>query len=294
LNKKVIQKFKVKKPDTNIRLDLFLSEKLSITRSMAQKLIREKRVLVNSKETMNKYLVQTGDRVVILKLIQSKVPKIAVTYEDNDILVIDKPAGITTHPAPGETDQTISEIFIDKYTSKAKTSRDNIVHRLDKGTSGLMVLAKNERAKEDMVGQFALKGVNKRYLALVAGKVLPTEGIIDMPLSRNLVVRNKIAPAEEGKDAKTLYKVEQYFKGYTLLSVNPKTGRTHQIRVHFSAIGHPLYGDIRYGARETNANRMFLHATELSFIHPTTGKRVNFVSKIPKELETILEQLVIE
>lgn len=215
---------------------------------------------------------------------------IQTIFEDDDILVIDKPAGITVHPADGEPDTTVAEIFADKYSDKLETDRDMIVHRLDKGTSGVMVLVKNKEAREALMNEFKERKVHKRYLALLVGKLRPEEGIIDMPLSRDVVKRQRIAPAEEGKDAKTLYKVIKYYRGYTLVEANPKTGRTHQIRVHFSAIGFPLYGDLRYGNPKDAADRIFLHATELSLIHPKTGKRVKFTSPLPLELKNILDK----
>jgi 23S rRNA pseudouridine1911/1915/1917 synthase len=216
---------------------------------------------------------------------------IQTIFEDNDVLVIDKPAGITVHPADGETDTTIAEIFADKYTGDKGSDRDMIVHRLDKGTSGVMVLAKNPSARAFLVNEFKKRKVHKKYLALLTGKLKPEEGIIDMPLARDIVKRQRIAPAEEGKDAKTLYKVVKYYFGHTLIEANPKTGRTHQIRVHFSAIGYPIYGDQRYGNPKEITQRIFLHAAELSFIHPKTGKRVKFISPLPEELEKVLKGL---
>lgn len=219
---------------------------------------------------------------------------IQTIFEDKDILVIDKPAGITVHPAEGETDITVSEIFQDKYTGEKLGERDLIVHRLDKGTSGVMVLAKNPKSRESLMNQFKERKVRKKYLALLDGKLRPTEGIIDMPLSRDLIKRQRVAPAEEGKDAKTLYKVIQYYRNHTLVEARPKTGRTHQIRVHFSAIGFPLYGDKRYGRIDDKTTRIFLHAAELSFIHPTKGERVKFTSDLSKELQDVLAKLEIE
>jgi len=294
LNKKVIQEYKVKTVEIDSRLDIVLAARMDVTRSNAQKLVRDALVQVNGEVVASKYLVQKGDKITVLESKKRETPKVNVIFEDQDILVIDKPAGITVHPAPGETDITISELFADTFKGKTKTDRDNIVHRLDKGTSGVMVLAKNEAARAHLAGQFAARKVSKTYLALVFGRMKPTEGVIDMPLARDLVSKNRIAPADEGKDAKTIYKVVQQYKGYALVSANPKTGRTHQIRVHFAALAHPLYGDVRYGAKETGVKRIFLHAAELSFIHPTEGKRVKFKSPMPIELQKILDELVLE
>jgi 23S rRNA pseudouridine1911/1915/1917 synthase len=270
LNKKFVQKLVLNKAESSERLDLILSKKLSISRSQAQKLIKEG-------------LADVKDGAVSIYELEKSTsrPNIPIIYEDKDILVIDKPAGITAHPAPGEKEITVAEIF----------EKAIVVHRLDKGTSGVMVLAKNQKAAESLKGQFQARKVAKKYIALIHGKLLPDEGVIDMPLSRNLIARNKIAPAEEGRDAKTLYKVLKYYRGFTLVEAKPKTGRTHQIRVHFSAIGFPLFGDARYGNSADKTDRVFLHAAELSFLHPTTGERVTYISKLPLELEKVLHTL---
>lgn len=283
-----------KKPDLDIRLDLVLTKRLSISRSQAQKMVREGLVAVNGNSVNSKYLVTKGDKITLSEAKKSVTPDIQIIFEDKDILVIDKPAGITVHPAPGESDITIAEIFSYKFTGKQVTDRDMIVHRLDKGTSGIMVLAKNVKAKESLTKQFAKRKVTKTYITLVHGRVTPNEGVIDMPLARDLIAKNRIAPADEGKDAKTIYKVAKYFKGFTLISATPKTGRTHQIRVHFAAIGHYLYGDERYGVKDVGAKRIFLHAAELSFIHPGNEKRVKFVSPLPSELSHVLAKLEAE
>lgn len=294
MNKKVIQEYKPKVADVEKRLDIFLSEKMEITRSNAQKLIKEELVLVNTKPAVAKYQMAKGDKVTVFEAARDETPEIDIIFEDKDILVIDKPAGITIHPAPGEASKTVAEVFESKYKGKHLTDRDMIVHRLDKGTSGVMVLAKNDAARVNLAMQFAKRKVSKTYLALVFGRMTPTEGVIDMPLARDLVSKNRIAPADEGKDSKTIYKVIEQYKGYALVSANPKTGRTHQIRVHFSALAHPIYGDIRYGAKEVGAKRIFLHAKELSFIHPGSGERVKFSSPLPVELRKILSTLTIE
>jgi 23S rRNA pseudouridine1911/1915/1917 synthase len=220
--------------------------------------------------------------------------EIGIIYEDSDILVINKPAGITVHPASGEQEITVSEMFADSYQGKCNTDRDMIVHRLDKGTSGVMVMAKNEASRDSLIAQFAARMVTKKYIALVMGKVFPAEGVIDIPLARDSSVRNKISPLETGKESKTLYKVTKLYDGYTLISASPKTGRTHQIRVHFAAIGHPIYGDSRYGTPNAEINRIFLHAEEISFTHPTTGKKLKFTCDLPEELKCVLTKLPIE
>jgi 23S rRNA pseudouridine1911/1915/1917 synthase len=270
VNKKIVQKLKLDKVDTAQRLDAILSSKLNLSRSQAQKKVKGGLAEI------------VGDTILIYEINKgSSKPLIPIIYEDRDILVINKPAGITAHQAPGEKEITVAEVF----------GKAIIVHRLDKGTSGVMVLAKNQFAAESLRKQFQARKVSKKYILLVHGKLIPEEGIIDMPLSRNLISRNKIAPAEEGRDAKTLYRVLKYYHDFTLVEANPKTGRTHQIRVHFSAIGFPLFGDTRYGKSTDKTKRIFLHAAELSFLHPGTEERVTFVSKIPNELERVLSAL---
>ncbi len=282
MNKKVVQEFIVKTEDVDTRLDIFVSSKLNITRSQSQKMIKEGLVEVGNKAIGSSYKVTTGDHIFIHDLLEKDLDvNIPVVFEDEEIIVIDKPSGITAHPAPGEKDITVTEIF----------PRGIIVHRLDKGTSGVMVLAKSEGSAENLKEQFQKRKVTKKYLALVHGKVSPGEGIIDMPLSRSLAERNKIAPVDEGRQAKTLYKVIKYYKSFTLLEAQPKTGRTHQIRVHLSAIGFPLFGDLRYGKNTDKTDRIFLHAKELSFLHPRSGVRVTFRSELPTELEKVLSGL---
>lgn len=257
-------------------------------------MIKDGLVYVGEAPTVAKYLTSLGDEVFLHEVQKIPASEVKIIYEDEDLVVIDKPAGITSHPAPGENESTIAEIFASKYSGKAQSDRDMVVHRLDKGTSGVMILAKNEKARESLLAQFAARKVAKTYLALVCGKVVPREGVIDMPLARSMIAKNQIAPADEGKDAKTLYKVVRYYKGFSLVSASPKTGRTHQIRVHFAAIGHPICGDERYGSKNTSVGRIFLHAHEISFIHPATCKRVKFVSVLPPELAEVLSKLTIE
>jgi len=217
---------------------------------------------------------------------------VPIIFEDEDILVIDKPSGITVHEAPGEKDITVNEIFADKYKGDNKTDRDMIVHRLDKGTSGVMVLAKNPEAGVKLRKQFADREVQKTYIALVAGKLEDETGIIDMPLGRDQQSREKISPQVGGKPAVTEFKKVQDYDSYSLVEAYPKTGRTHQIRTHFAAIGHPVYGDVRYGSKVEDADRIFLHAARISIKHPTTGEKVTFESPLPKVLEDVLSTFV--
>lgn len=291
MNKKIVQKIIVDNPPKNVRLDIYLSDVLGITRSSAQKYIKDQMVMVNNLVATPKLQLSSGDVIQIFKPELGTTPVVPIIFQDKDILVIDKPAGISTHPAPGETGTTLSEIFSYIYKDVNETGRDHIVHRLDKGTSGVMVLAKNKNSKDFISEQFSKRGVNKKYEALVRGKLLPKEGVIDMPLTRDLFSRNKISPVEGGREAKTIYSVIKYFQEYTLVELLPKTGRTHQIRVHMAAIGHPLYGDERYGGKRKGEDMIFLHAKEISFLHPKTGQRVKFVSEMPNNLKEVISNL---
>ncbi len=216
---------------------------------------------------------------------ENKTPIIPVIFEDNHLLVIDKPAGISVHPAPGEKEQTAIEILGEKRNVY-------LVHRLDKPTSGIMIFAKTEKDQAFLQNLFKSRKIKKTYLALVRGRLEPSEGIIDLPLGRGISERNKISPKEKGKSAKTTYKVIKQTNKYTYLKVNPETGRTHQIRVHLSSLGFPILGDRRYGGEDSSAERMFLHAEEIELIHPETKKRVKYLAALPEELQERLTVLL--
>jgi len=219
---------------------------------------------------------------------------LAIIHEDADILVIDKPAGLTVHPAPGHSGHTLVNAILahcpDLVTS-SETMRPGIVHRLDKDTSGLIVIAKNDFAREYLAAQFKSRTVTKGYLVLVKGRLSPEQGVIEASIGRDPRRRQRMAIVEGGKEATTKYQVRKYLDGYTLLEVAPVTGRTHQIRIHLSAIGFPVVGDPVYGVRSAHLNRQFIHAYHLGFRLPSTKEYRDFVAPLPADLEQALEHL---
>jgi 23S rRNA pseudouridine1911/1915/1917 synthase len=282
LNKNIVQEVVANKTDVGKRLDIFVSETDSISRSAAQKLAANEQVLVNGAPRKSNYKISLGDRVILKQIEKGKtVLDIPIIFEDENILVIDKPAGITVHPAAGEKDLTLAEILPQPVF---------IVHRLDKGTSGVMVFARNEKAAEYLKKQFHDRKVTKVYKALVSGDISEDSGSIDISLGRSLTARGNIVPTENGKGAVTSFKVIERYTDYTFVEAMPKTGRTHQIRTHFAAIGHPLYGDVRYGGPTTE--RIFLHAYSLSFMNPKTKKKQEFISPLTESSQAILKHLL--
>jgi 23S rRNA pseudouridine1911/1915/1917 synthase len=219
---------------------------------------------------------------------------LTVIYEDEDILVIDKPAGLTVHPAPGHPSHTLVNAILTLcpgLTMSGDVTRPGIVHRLDKDTSGLIVIAKNDFAREYLAAQFKSRTVTKRYLVLVKGRLSPEQGIIEAPIGRDPYHRRRMAIVETGKQAITQYQVRKYLDDYTLVEVSPLTGRTHQIRVHLSAIGYQVVGDPVYGVKSAHLHRQFIHAYHLGFRLPSTGQYREFASPLPADLERALEQL---
>jgi len=246
--------------------------------------------------------------------------KIPILYEDFDLIVVEKPAGILAVPTVRHAEFSSASPEIPKQVrddrlKPEKTIGDMVgampVHRLDRDTSGIMILAKNEKAKEAMQKLFSERKIKKTYTALVWGKVEPKKGEIQIPLGRGAKDRLRVVPRSDGRESKTIYDVIKYFRqkrdGKTrprkmvteksnneemsLMRIDLKTGRTHQIRVHFSAIGHPVVGDQKYSNRKTELKRQFLHASEISFIHPFTGEEIHFKSELPKDLDKYLNSL---
>jgi len=207
--------------------------------------------------------------------------------------VIDKPAGLIVHPTPSHPSHTLVDSLLAYYPDLAGmgSPRPGIVHRLDKNTSGLMVVAKNEAAQQDISVQIKARSVAKRYLVLVVGHLSPDRGIIEAPIGRHLRHRKRMAVVSGGREARTQYRVIRYLDNYTLLEVAPETGRTHQIRVHLAAIGHPIVGDEVYGVRSPFLGRQFLHACSLGFKSPSTGEYVEFTSELPSDLTQVLKAI---
>jgi len=217
-----------------------------------------------------------------------------VIFEDRDLIVVDKPAGLTVHPAPGHPDKTLVNAILalcPDLEGIGNAVRPGIVHRLDKDTSGLIVVAKNEKAHTCLAGQFKERRVVKSYKALVHGRLEPPEAVVDAPIGRHPVHRKRMAVVTTGRAAITRYRVVLYLPGYSLVEVSPSTGRTHQIRVHLAALGHPLAGDSTYGKRHPRLDRHFLHAHYLEFRLPSTGESMELSSVLPGDLQGFLDEL---
>jgi len=299
--------------DHGKRLDQVLTgTDLHLSRSQAKKRIEEEAILLNGRPTKPGAHVKAGDQISgtlsepePLPLEPEPLP-LAILYEDASLIVIDKPAGLVVHPAPGNPSGTLVNALLHHCTDLAGINgvlRPGIVHRLDKETSGVMVVAKNDEAYHQLTRQFKNRTINKVYLAIARGKFSQDEGRIDLAIGRHPTERKRMSTrTRRGRPAVTQWKVIERFDGLTLLEILPKTGRTHQIRVHLAALGHPILCDPLYGRKGTQQapmlqacsrrlNRQALHAHRLGFIHPRTGGRVEFVSPIPKDIREVLDCL---
>jgi 23S rRNA pseudouridine1911/1915/1917 synthase len=287
--------------ERDVRLDKYVCQQLpELSRARVQKLIAEGRITVNGRAAKPGLKLNIGDRLEVIipptppeKPLPEAIP-LNIIYEDDDLLVLDKPAGLTVHPAPGHPGHTLVNALLAHFPHLADTGdalRPGIVHRLDKDTSGLMLVAKNSSAQADLAGQFKSHSVTKAYMALVKGHLTPEEGIIEAAIGRDPRNRKKMAVVALGREARTDYQVIKYIGDYTLLEVRPQTGRTHQIRVHLAAIGFPVVGDKIYGIKSPFLSRQFLHACRLGFSLPSTGKYVEFKSELPEDLEQALENI---
>jgi 23S rRNA pseudouridine1911/1915/1917 synthase len=286
--------------NNGIRLDKYVSEKCAeLSRTHAQKLIEDGNITVNGRTVKASLKLIEGDEVEIRipppipsTLNPENIP-LKIVYEDDDLMVVDKPAGLTVHPAPGHYSHTLVNAVlahVPELDTKG-TDRPGIVHRLDKDTSGLIIVAKNEAAHMKLADQFKRRSVTKTYLALVQGHLSPENGIIDANIGRDPRNRKRMAVINQGREARTEYRVIEYLDNYSLLEVKPKTGRTHQIRVHLSAIGFPIVGDMTYGAKSEFLSRQFLHAHKLSFKLPSNGKLREFKSDLPADLQDFLDNI---
>lgn len=286
------------------RLDVFLAEKIkTLTRSQIRKVLDEGAARVAGTVRRAGYRLRAGDSIVFEyeipgpgSLEPQDIP-LKVLYADEDVIVLDKPAGLVVHPGARNSSGTLANALLYHFPETGTVGpadRPGIVHRLDKDTSGVMVAARSAWAYESLVGQFRRKDVWKTYLGLVWGGITVPEGRIDWPIGRHATDGKKISVrSRHPKDAETFFKVLRTFRDTTLLEIRPVTGRTHQIRVHLAAAGHPVAGDALYGRKKAAKKfpRLFLHAHTISFLHPRTGERLTFVSQLPPELEAVLEKL---
>lgn len=284
------------------RLDVFVAVKAECTRSHAKNLIEEGNVTVNgTKAAKSGALLKAGDVVVIvnpapkeLDLSPQDIP-IEIVWQDEDFAVVNKPQGMVVHPAPGAYDNTLVNALLFKLSSLSGingVARPGIVHRLDKDTSGLLVVAKNDFAHISLQKQIAEKSAKRYYYALVDGVVQKDSGEIRNFLARSTADRKKYAVAKEGRLAITLYKVVKRYSAYTLMEYELKTGRTHQIRVHSRYIGHPVVGDRTYGGSDAfGLNGQLLHAYKLVLTHPRTGEEMTFTAPLPDYFQNVLDKL---
>ncbi len=290
------------------RLDLFIARRLSeLTRSRVRKLIDEGAVTIFSHagglgETPRKAGVKlkAGQRVRVSpppprpSTLQPEPMALSIIYEDGDLLVIDKPAGLAVHPSPGHSSHTLVHGVLahcPDLSGIGGEGRPGIVHRLDKDTSGLIIVAKNDMAHVSLARQLKERKVEKTYLALVEGRIKPAEGIIDAPIGRDPRHRKRMAVVERGRDARTRYRLLREVAGRSLVEVRPETGRTHQIRVHLASIGFPICGDALYGRGGAGLARQFLHAHRLAFRHPATGERLELEAPLADDLAAALAEM---
>ena len=293
---------KINESDIGVRLDKFIKNTVeTLSREYIQELIEEGYVLVNDKESKSSYKTCLNDSIIIdLKDIEDldvepqNIP-LDVVYEDKDVIVINKEQGMVVHPAPGNYKDTLVNALL--YHCKDLSSingvkRPGIVHRIDKDTSGLIMVAKNDLSHNFLADQLKDKTASRVYIALVHGRVHVKKGVINAPIGRDPKSRVKMAVVKDGKEAVTEFTVLDYYNDFTLIECRLKTGRTHQIRVHMSYIGYPLVGDPLYGPRKLRyGDKQYLHAKELSFIHPSTKERVTFKTETPKYFCDFIEKI---
>jgi len=286
------------------RLDKALAARLdTLSRSQIQALIRDGQVLVNGQAIKASYRLADGDAVSITlpedtadhEPSPEAIP-LDIVYEDDQVAVVNKPAGMVVHPAFGHSSGTLVNAVLARWpeiASFSEPSRAGIVHRLDKDTSGVLVVAKTRAALESLRAQFQAREVRKRYLALVDGAPETPEGVIDAPIGRDPAQRKRMAVRHDGREALTEFRVVEHYADYSLVEVYPKTGRTHQIRVHLAFIGHPVAGDTVYGRRKQaiKLKRHFLHAAAITFTPPGSREAVTAEAPLPPGLENILAKL---
>jgi 23S rRNA pseudouridine1911/1915/1917 synthase len=277
----------------------------ALSRSYIQQLIESGSILVDGEQRRPSFKVAVGQVIIVdlpppvVEHLEPENIPLDILYEDRDLIVLNKPADMVVHPAPGNTRGTLVNalIYHAPEINVSGSNRPGIVHRLDKDTSGLMVVAKTDRAKVSLLAQWQARTVLKEYVGLVRGVVEPDEGTIDAPIERDSLDRKRMGVVAGGRDAITHFKVRTRFPEATLVDVDLETGRTHQIRVHFAFIGHPVVGDTtynrssgRFGGTQSMAPRQFLHASRLTFALPS-GERRTFVAELPIDLQTVLDSL---
>lgn len=295
--------FSVTPADKDKRFDIFLAEQMGETysRSFLQRLISDGRATINGAlVTKSSHMVQPGDKAELFTpkpreyFMRAENIPLDIAYEDEDLLVVNKPAHMVTHPAPGNYSGTLVNALLNRYKDLSGiggAEKPGIVHRLDKGTSGLLVVAKTDKVHAGLQKQFKDKTAGRTYIAVARGVIEHDNGIIKAPLGRSVYDRKKVAVDEEsGRDAITRYKVLKRYRQATLVELTLGTGRTHQIRVHMAHIGHPLLGDEQYGVK-ASIDRPALHAKQLRFIHPVTKKEVIVTSELPDDMKRLIKEI---
>jgi 23S rRNA pseudouridine1911/1915/1917 synthase len=291
-------KLTVEQADEGTRLDSYLAQALG-SRSRAQRLIEAGAVCVDGVAVAKRHRVRAGESIEVIEPAEPTAPQdiandtdVSVAYEDEHLLVVDKPAGLVVHPAPGHEHGTLAQILAGRAAGGEEGWRAGIVHRLDRETSGLMVVAKTDATHRLLKEAIQAREVQREYTALVEGRPPSRSGTIDAPIGRDRRVRTRISTeTSEPREARTHFEIERELPGATLLLVTLETGRTHQIRVHLQAIGHPVCGDPEYGTTgRYGLQRQFLHASRLSFEHPITAEAVDLVSDLPPDLAAALER----
>ena len=299
-----MKKYIINLENENIRLDKALSIlDNALSRSLIQKQLENGDVLVNGKREKASYKTKLNDEILMkeiepkeIELKAQDIP-IDIVYEDSDIIVVNKPKGMVVHPANGNPDGTlvnaIMNICKDSLSGIGGEIRPGIVHRIDKDTSGLLIVAKNDKAHINLSEQIKNREITKKYVALVRGVIKENFATIDMPIGRSDKDRKKMAVRKDGKKAVTHFDVIERFNGFTYLDIKIDTGRTHQIRVHMAEIGYPIVGDMVYsnGKNPFGVEGQMLHAKSLDFKHPTTGKQMHLEAPLPEYFEEVLEKL---
>ena len=301
------EKYVVTENKKDLRLDIYIASlNLDISRSMAQKKIKNKEVLVNDKEEKESYKLKVGDTVEIIltepketKLKPEDIP-LDIVYEDEDIIVVNKAKGMVVHPGNGNPEGTLVNAILNHCKGTLSgiggEVRPGIVHRIDKDTSGLLVVAKNDKAHINLSEQIKNRQVKKIYTALIRGNLPEDRATINMPIGRSMQDRKKMAVRKDGKEAVTHIEVQKRYQNYTLIKVKIDTGRTHQIRVHMAQIGYPIIGDEVYsnGKNEFGVKGQMLHSTVLEFKHPRTDKIMHFEAELPKYFKDVLKILQLQ
>ena len=289
------------------RVDRFVTDVSGLSRSYVQKLISEGRLVLDGRPIKANAVVGPGDRLelavpaVVPLAVEAEAIPLDVVYEDDDLLIVDKPAGLVVHPSPGHPAGTLVNALLGRahgseYGGIAGVARPGIVHRLDRDTSGLLMVAKHDAAQASLMAQLKARRIKKTYLALVQGSVVANAGRVEAPIGRDPRHRTRMAVVNDGRPSVTGYRVRERFPGWTLLELDLVTGRTHQIRVHLEAIGHPVAGDPVYGTGTSRRGpdgltRLFLHAWRLELTSPSGGQLIRATAPLPVELEAVVDRL---